>query len=211
MEQSTEENPIEILVQQNKILQELNKKLLDYYDNTAPLILEKNEQIPYEIQKVFQSQKEQFKTILAKNIEELPQIKMDLSERDRSILTDTQNQIKSFTKLSNYFIGLLLLALAITFISGYFANRFYKTSVLTKTEIRKEFLDEVEYHGEMITSKEYHQALENEKIVLSQFFGKHKNFRDLYASYRDGIIENNKTNPFFKNPISDEILPIDRE
>lgn len=199
-------NPLEILVKQNEILQGINSKLLDYYLNTAPELFQKNEVLPIEIKAIFESEKDNLKPEIEKIFKNLPKVELNLSEKDRNLMTKMERYLKILSKWLIFILGISIISLLITFTSGYFAHKFYKTSVLTKTELKQELLMQIENQGEIIVNEEYFQALNNEKTILSQFIEKDKKFKEMYNLYRDGIIDNNKEYLFFEKVNSNDAI-----
>lgn len=148
-------NPLEILVKQNEVLQEVNSKLLDYYINTAPELFQKNEVLPIEIKAIFKSEKDNLKPVIEKFFKNLPKVELNLPEDDRNLMTKTEKYLKVQKKWIFLILGILSLSLSITFTSGYFTNKFYKTSILTKTELRQDFLMQIENQGDIIVDEDY--------------------------------------------------------
>ena len=202
-----EKNPIVALTQEVQKLQTINQGLLDYYRKDAGYLLKKNMEIPDVIHSAFQTEVKAFKILLSQNLEQFSVINMNLSDKDRNIIEGAEKQIKKLTNFSYYALGLILLAFCISFLSGYYANKFYQTSILSKVEIRAQLLEEIDYKGKAIVDIEYIQALDNEKQILSSFLKRDKKLLENYALYRDGIIESSKAKVFFKKPhLNDELM-----
>ena len=203
-----EENPILTLTQEVQKLQTINQGLLDYYREEARDLLEKNREIPDEIYSVFQTGVKGFNNLFSENLKQFSEVHMNLSDKDRNTLDEAGKQIKKLTIFSYYVLGLLLLAFSTTFLSGYYANKFYQSSILSKAEIRAQLLEEIDYKGKAIVDIDYIQALDNEKQILSGFLKRDKKLLENYALYRDGIINGSKAKVFFNKPHVDNELMI---
>lgn len=202
-----EENPIVALTQEVQKLQTINLELLDYYRGDAIDLLEQNRKIPDETFSLFQIGLKGFENMFSEKIKQFSEVNMNLSHKDRNMINGVQNQIKKLTNFSYFALGLLILAFLTTFLSGYYANKFYQTSILSKAEIRAQLLEEIDYKGKAIVDIEYIQALDNEKQILSGFLKRDKKLLENYALYRDGIINGSKAKVFFNKPhVNDELM-----
>ena len=206
MNNKSDHNPIEILVKQNEVLTDVNTKLLNYYQKEFALFLDKTMDAKHNMEQLFEIEREKTKTEIRNTIEHLPDVELKLSDKDRKSLNDSEQRIKELIKLSYYIGGIFIFALIITLSSGYMAYKFYQTSVLSKSEVRGSIIQEINASGDILVDKAYHTALKNEKLMLSQFIEKNDKFKELYSTYRDGIVSNNKKTPFLKNLKDDNII-----
>ena len=204
-QQNIEENPIEMLSKQIEELFHLNKSLLDFYCDGTEKISKKMEGESQSFLDKFHKQNKYLEEMLCNYSAKLKTISIKLVEEDSQNMNKLKEKLDIFTKYKYQFFGMLIIPLVFAVITGYLAVNFYKTSVLTKTEARNEFIEQVDLNGDIITNKAKLIALENEKSILSAFLKKEKEFRRAYNLFRDGVLENNQESAFFQSPTSDKI------
>lgn len=204
-QKNIEENPIEMLSKQIEELFHLNKSLLDFYSDGTEKISKKMEGTSQSFLDKFHTQNKQLEEMLCNHSAGLKTISIKLVEEDSQNMNKLKEKLEMFAKHKYQFFGMLIIPLVFAVVTGYLAINFYKTSVLTKTEARNEFIEEVSLNGDIITNNAKLIALENEKLILSAFLKKEKEFSRAYNLFRDGVMENHQESAFFQSPTSDKI------
>lgn len=204
-QKNNEENPIELLSKQIEQLFHLNKSLLDFYSDGTEKISKKMEGVSQSFLCEFQIENKQLKESLSRHIQSLKPVPLIIPKEEKQYLHNFERKLEMFAKHKYHFLWMLIIPLVFAVITGYLAVNFYKTSVLTKTEARKEFIEQVKLNGYIITNKAKLSALENEKFILSVFLDKEKEFSRAYNLFRDGVMENHQESAFFQSPTSDKI------
>lgn len=112
---------------------------------------------------------------------------------------------KLFKRVSKASLIICFLSFLIAASSFYFAVHFYKTSVLSREEVRSEILKEFEDKNQAFYDMDFYDALVSEKDMLSYFSKKYPNKINGYKLYREGVISTART-PVFKNIKTDKII-----
>ncbi|MGI9528009.1 MAG: hypothetical protein ACR2MS_12950 [Weeksellaceae bacterium] len=204
-QQNIEENPIEMLSKQIEELFHLNKSLLDFYSDGTEKISKKMEGVSQSFLDKFHTQNKQLEESLRRYIQSLKPVPLIIPKEEKQYLHNFERKLEMFAKHKYHFLWMLIIPLVFAVITGYLAVNFYKTSVLTKTEARNEFIEQVKLNGDIITSKAKLSALDNEKLILSAFLKKEKEFSRAYNLFRDGVMESHQESTFFQSPTSDKI------
>ena len=136
---------------------------------------------------------------------DLKEAKLNLDHSDRKVLENVETQITKYRKLSYYVFGVIFLLLFTTILSGYFSTNFYKTSVLTKTEARNEFLNQLKLNNQTIVDKNKLNALKNEREIVNIWMNENPNDKKSYIISRNAIIKSNSNKAFFNDFSSEEI------
>ena len=136
---------------------------------------------------------------------DLKEAKLNLDHSDRKVLENAEIQITKYRKFSYYVFGVIFLLLFTTILSGYFSTKFYKTSVLTKTEARNEFLNQLKLNNQTIVDKDKLNALKNEREIVNIWMNENPNDKKSYIISRNAIIKSNSNKAFFNDFSSEEI------
>jgi len=131
---------------------------------------------------------------------------LSLKEQDRKSLADVSKQMLWQKKLQYFNFGILFFCITISILTGYFANRFYKTSILTKQEARKEVLLQIKDNGDIIVSKDQWSALNNERSMITTWSKSNPNDSKSYEVFRQGIVSAKSKVVLFKNLKDDDII-----
>ncbi|MDM1063784.1 hypothetical protein HXZ62_14635 [Empedobacter falsenii] len=139
------------------------------------------------------------------SIADLKDTKLNLDHSDRKLLENAEIQITKFRKFSYYVLGVIFLLLFTTILSGYFSTNFYKTSVLTKTEARNEFLNQLKLNNQTIVDKNKLNALKNEREIVNIWMNENPNDKKSYIISRNAIIKSNSDKTFFNDFTSEDV------
>lgn len=133
-------------------------------------------------------------------------VELSLGERDRKALGDTQNQIKKVKSIFFILVGVTLISLVVAGITFYAASNFYKTSVLSKEEVRQNVLDDIQASQQEIYATSYFRALENERKIIEIWKNANPNDSKSYLEFRNRVIKDNekKNIPYFETLMSDK-------
>lgn len=153
----------------------------------------------------FDNSLKEYQAHFLNSITNLKEAKLNLDHSDRMVLENTETQITKYRKLFYYVFGVIFLLLFTTILSGYFSTKFYKTSVLTKTEARNEFLNQLKLNNQTIVDKNKLNALKNEREIVNIWMNENPNDKKSYIISRNAIIKSNTDKAFFKDFSSDEI------
>jgi len=139
------------------------------------------------------------------SLKDLKDTKLNLDHSDRKLLENAEIQITKYRKVSHYVFGVIFLLLFTTILSGYFSTKFYKTSVLTKTEARNEFFNQLKINNQTIVDKDKLNALKNEREIVNIWMNENPNDKKSYIISRNAIIKSNSNKDFFNDFSSEEI------
>lgn len=153
----------------------------------------------------FDNSLKEYQAHFLNSITNLKEAKLNLDHSDRKVLENVETQITKYRKLSYYVFGVIFLLLFTTILSGYFSTNFYKTSVLTKTEARNEFLNQLKLNNQTIVDKNKLNALKNEREIVNIWMNENPNDKKSYIISRNAIIKSNYNKAFFNDFSSEEI------
>ncbi|MFV0197251.1 hypothetical protein OBK01_03420 [Empedobacter falsenii] len=139
------------------------------------------------------------------SIMDLKEAKLNLDHSDRMVLENAEIQITKYRKLSYYVLGVIFLLLFTTILSGYFSTKFYKTSVLTKTEARNEFLNQLKLNNQTIVDKNKLNALKNEREIVNIWMNENPMDSKSYIISRNAIMKSNSDKTFFNDFTSEDV------
>ncbi|MFV0142891.1 hypothetical protein [Empedobacter falsenii] len=139
------------------------------------------------------------------SLKDLKETKLNLEHSDKKILKNVEIQITKYRKLSYFIFGIIFLLLFTIILSGYFSTQFYKTSVLTKTEARNEFLNQLKINNQIIVDKNKLNALKNEREIVNIWINENPMDSKSYFISRNAIIKSNPNKDFFNDFSSEEI------
>ena len=153
----------------------------------------------------FDNSLKEYQAHFLNSIMDLKEAKLNLDHSDRKVLENAEIQITKYRKFSYYVFGVIFLLLFTTILSGYFSTKFYKTSVLTKTEARNEFLNQLKLNNQTIVDKNKLNALKNEREIVNIWMNENPNDKKSYIISRNAIIKSNSNKAFFNDFSSEEI------
>ncbi|MFV0217933.1 hypothetical protein OBK16_12730 [Empedobacter falsenii] len=139
------------------------------------------------------------------SIMDLKEAKLNLDHSDRMVLENAEIQITKYIKLFYYVFGVIFLLLFTTILSGYFSTKFYKTSVLTKTEARNEFLNQLKLNNQTIVDKNKLNALKNEREIVNIWMNENPMDSKSYIISRNAIMKSNSDKTFFNDFTSEDV------
>lgn len=139
-------------------------------------------------------------------IQQFQGVELSLKEQDRKSLADASKQMIWQKKFHYFNFGIMFLCIMVTILTGYFANRFYRTSILTKQEARKEVLLQINNNGDLIIPKKEWTALNNERSMIKTWSKSNPNDSKSYEVFRKGILSAQSKIILFENLKNDNII-----
>lgn len=122
-----------------------------------------------------------------------------LNESDRNLLANAESKIKRFNRLFLFLGSIAALSLLGLGATLFGANKWYKTSVQSKEEIKQEIFEEEKARGLVYIDQKELDALKGERLIVQKWVKDNPNDSKPFLNFRNGVVQGDATFPVFKS------------